>query len=268
MIGRAVLLGAAGTLTLSGCVAAVASVLAGAAIGERGLRQPRTERPEWQVAVAAPAPRAVLPAPPTAPASRVAPAFAPGSVQLTELRALPPPSAAKAPSRPEPGTGPDIPSAAGWRGLIRYVAERLTTKTAGGVLPGAGGSAPCGDRPPAVMIDADVLEGPAGDRAEAASALGVLRTMGVATLAAADDPVVARTALRTAGLSDTANIPVVARGAAGDTADRYCVVALAGRRPGDFPEERPLLPRWDAGWFLLAHAPSRETPSIDEGRAK
>lgn len=145
---------------------------------------------------------------------------------------------------------------------------------------------PCGDKPPAVLIDLDDKTlGPDPALADTSGAtplsaepglaieLARLRAAGVAVLWLSDHPFDADQAiyarLQAAGLDPAGRDPVYARMVQADrkhdrrleVASRYCVLAVAGDTRTDAEESydyllrpelaAPLEPMWGAGWFIM-----------------
>ena len=201
-----------------------------------------------------------------------------------------------------PSTSPGLSAIAALAGpsqyapLTRFALSQLERRGAGQPLTSAVLAAnsdirnptfiPCGNKPPAVLIDLDdktlgpnpALADPGAlvplvAESGLAGELARLRTAGVAILWMSDHPfdvdqaIYAR--LQTAGLDPAGRDPVYARMVQADrkhdrrqeVASRYCVLAIAGDTRTDAEESydyllrpelaAPLEPMWGAGWFIL-----------------
>lgn len=278
----------AGCVGLSGCVAAIAPIVAAGAIGgktthgrtrDRGATPAPSPVPPTRVA----ATRTPSPIPPTRVAATPAPSPTPPT-RVAATRMPPPLSSAAAPVAPvlpaRVSPAPVARQAFGWRAMVTYVAQLVQAKVRpkyGAVLaPGsASGFLPCGAKPFAVIVDADgtVLPRPGAatgasvSTVEAARALDDLRFGHVTMLFTTARPIgeasATESALERAKLGPAMQGRELLFGADGKdvlraaAAAQYCVLALVGDEAADFSDQ-PLRgsvnPPWGTGWFQVPPA--------------
>lgn len=252
---------------LGGCVAAAIPVLAGGVLADSRLRQPAAAEP-----AAAPSPEVTVEA-------AASPAEPPATSQSPVMASVVPPDAAPVQSAGE-----------GFAAFARYAISKAPPAPPGeprlsAFLDQASIGAeprrmPCGDQPPAVVIDLDPAGGafdpedPPSPAPGLAEQLAAIRAAGVTVMWSASVAVSEAdkvyTVLQASALDPDRTDRLLLLRRAGDrkqerriaAARDWCVIALAGDARGDFDElydylvdpsgsvAEALAPNFGAGWFL------------------
>lgn len=263
--------------TLSGCVAAVVPVVAGGAAARHRIKTSQTRQARRSVPVAPTTAtqaqaqaKAQSGADRSASVSGQATASMPQPVAVAALPADPaqtqvgriyqgrlPSPHAEATDQTGPNGAPTASATASWAALGRYVAGHLTPIDS--VLLARGDQShpravPCAGKPLAVLAPAALVTA-AKAKADDRVWLDALHTLGVSLLTYGPGEKAGSTAGDLPAVATPADLPAM-RASAGA---RYCVVALAGREPADFPnawtsDTTPAAyrDRWGAGWFLFS----------------